>query len=93
MAGTTARPEAIDQARTRLAQRARESGVKLRVDVNTGRWYATSVSRPGMEHFCTAHSCTCEGFIRHQRCIHHSAVLACIGWLPDAADDPGDTAA
>ena len=93
MASTTSRPETIDQARTRLAQRARESGVKLRVDVNTGRWYATSVSRPGLEHFVTAHSCTCEGFIRRQRCVHHSAVLAAIGWLPDAADDPDDTAA
>ncbi len=84
--------ETVDEARRRLAEKARESGVKVRIG-SDGRFFVSSASRFGHEHFVTGWSCDCDGFARHQRCMHHSAVLACIGWLPDAADDPGDTAA
>jgi hypothetical protein len=79
--------ETVDQARLRLAKKAWESGVTLRFDPD-GRWYASSVSHPGTWHFVTAFSCDCLGFIRVQRCMHNSALLACLGWLPD--DEPHD---
>ena len=44
--------ETVDQARLRLAQRARASGVRLRLDPD-GRWYASSVSHPGEWHDVT----------------------------------------
>ncbi len=79
--------ETVDQARLRLAQRARESGVRLRLDPD-GRWSASSVSHPGESHYVTGFSCDCLGFLRVQRCMHHSALLACLGWLDD--DEPTD---
>jgi hypothetical protein len=90
MASTAPTTETIDQARIRLAQKARESGVKVRIG-SDGRFFVSSASRFGHEHFVTGWSCDCDGFARHGRCMHHSAVLACIGWLP-TADGPGDTA-
>ena len=81
MAPITPISETVDQARRRLAQKALESGVRLRMDQG-GRWYASSVSRPGEWHFVTGFSCDCLGFVRVQRCMHHSALLAQLGWLP-----------
>jgi hypothetical protein len=77
--------ETTDQARHRLAQKARESGVTLRRD-SDGRWYASSVSQPGIWHYVTGFSCDCLGFGRVQRCVHHSLLLTHLGWL--AEDDP-----
>jgi len=79
--------ESVDQARLRLAQKARDSGVKLRIDPD-GRWYASSVSSPGHWHYVTGFSCDCLGFFRVQRCMHNSALLACLGWL--SGDEPTD---
>jgi len=79
--------ETVDLARLRLAQRARASGVRLRLDPD-GRWYASSVSHPGAWHDVTRFSCTCVGFLRVQRCMHHSALLACLCWLDDEPPDP-----
>ncbi len=81
--------ETVDQARIRLAEKARREGVTLSLD-DDGRWYASSVSTPGTRHYLTAYSCDCVGFIAHQRCMHHSALLACLGWL-DLDDDPEPT--
>ena len=78
--------ETIDQARRRLAEKARQEGVTLTLD-DDGRWYASSVSTPGTRHYLTAYSCTCVGFCNHGRCKHNSALLACLGWL-DLDDDP-----
>jgi len=79
--------ETIDQARRRLAQKASESGVTLRREAD-GRSYASSVSQPGSWHYVTGLSCDCLGFQRVQRCMHHSAFLEHLGWLPE--DDPRD---
>ena len=78
--------ETVDQARRRLAEKARQEGVKLTLD-DDGRWYASSVSTPGTRHYLTAYSCDCVGFCNHGRCKHNSALLACLGWL-DLDDDP-----
>jgi hypothetical protein len=83
--------ETIDQARRRLAQKARESGVTLRRDAD-GRWYASSVSQPGTWHYVTGFTCDCLGFGRVQRCMHHSALLAHLGWLPEDPRDPDPAA-
>jgi len=81
--------ETVDQARRRLAEKARREGVTLSLD-DDGRWYASSVSTPGTRHYLTAYSCDCVGFCNHGRCKHNSALLACLGWL-DLDDDPEPT--
>ena len=78
--------ETVDQARRRLAEKARQEGVKLTLD-DDGRWYASSVSTPGRRYLVTGYSCTCVGFCNRGRCKHNSALLACRGWL-DLDDDP-----
>ena len=81
--------ETVDQARRRLAAKARREGVTLSLD-DDGRWYASSVSQSGTRHYLTAYSCDCVGFCNHGRCKHHAALLACLGWL-DLDDDPEPT--
>ena len=78
--------ETIDQARRRLAEKARAEGVRLYVDRRDQRHYASSSSRPGELYFVTLLSCTCPGFFAHQRCKHHAAILAAYDQLPP---DPG----
>ena len=78
--------ETIDAARRRLADKARAEGVRLYVDRRDSRHYAASSSRPGTRYYVTLLSCTCPGFFSHQRCKHHSAILAAYGQLPP---DPG----
>jgi hypothetical protein len=41
----------------------------------------------------TAVSCDCDGFVRWQRCMHHSALLDHLGWLPVIGPDPDPPAA
>ncbi len=67
-------------ALTRLLAKARAEGVKLTRDQD-GRHYATSTSTPGRRYLVTGYSCTCRGFIAHQRCKHLAALLAAKGWL------------
>ena len=83
--------ETHEQAVHRLAAKAREQGVRLKQDPRDGRYYASSVSQPGTWHYVTGFSCTCRGFVAHQRCMHHSALLAAFGWLPPL--DPAPDAA
>jgi hypothetical protein len=73
-------------ALTRLLAKARAEGVKLTRDQD-GRHYATSTSTPGRRYLVTGYSCTCRGFIAHQRCKHLAALLAAKGWL-DGTPDP-----
>lgn len=87
MTTTTHAAETEREAIVRLTAKARSEGVQITRDHNDGRFYASSVSRPGTRHYVTALSCTCLGFCRHQRCGHHSLLLAAIGWLDDD-DDP-----
>ncbi|MEJ7900502.1 MAG: hypothetical protein WKF63_01575 [Thermomicrobiales bacterium] len=76
-------------ALTRLLAKAKAEGVKLLRDQD-GRHYASSVSRPGTRHYVTAYSCDCRGFVAHQRCKHHAALLSALGWLQgDPEPDPG----
>lgn len=83
MSTTTAR-ETSEAALVRLAAQARRLGVQLLTAPSTNEVYATSVSHPGWLHRITALSCTCAGFLRHQRCMHHAYLLAHLGWLPAA---------
>ena len=82
--------ETVDEARARLARKARQQGVSLRIDAR-GNWFANSVSTPGREYFVTAVSCQCTGFVNRQRCIHNSAVLVALGLLDVEDDDPEPT--
>ena len=74
--------ETHDERIIRLAQVARERRIQVFQEVATGQWFATSASKPETLHRVTALSCDCLGFVAHQRCSHHSALLAKLGWLP-----------
>jgi hypothetical protein len=80
--------EIRDEMILRLAQRARESGVRIIRDRRDGRFYASSASQPGLWHYITAVSCDCKGFARHARCMHHAALLVALGWVPEDDPDP-----
>ncbi len=71
----------------RLAEQGRANGVNILAECVTGARYATSATQPGVIYYLTAYSCTCPGFVGHQRCQHHSLLLAELGWLPEVADD------
>lgn len=57
------------------AAQAREAGIHLFRESRTGAYFATSQSRPGTLHRVTLASCNCLGFVRHQHCRHHSALV------------------
>jgi len=82
--------ETHDQAVIRLAAEARRQGVIVyKVEGSRGpQWFSPSRSRPGGVHALTAVSCDCDGFLRWQRCTHHSALLDHLGWLPVLGPDP-----
>jgi hypothetical protein len=81
-------PETRDEAMHRLAAQAQAKGVQLLVYVPSGEHFATSVSHPGELHRVTMLSCDCQGFQRHQRCMHHAALLAELGELPPLPPAP-----
>ncbi|MGC4106438.1 MAG: hypothetical protein QM753_08800 [Thermomicrobiales bacterium] len=56
------------------AAKARAEGMQL-LRAQTGEYYATSKSKPGTLHRVTLASCGCLGFVRHQHCRHHSALV------------------
>ena len=74
-----------DEAIRRLAAKARKEGVQLFRDARDGRYYASSVSRPGKMHYLTGVSCDCMGFASHGRCKHHSALLLALGWVSEGS--------
>ena len=70
----------------RLADLAQERGLRV-FEASPNHWYCTSYSDPFKLHVVTGFSCDCQGFIRHQRCTHHAALLAHLGWLPEIDDE------
>jgi hypothetical protein len=79
--------ETETHAMQRLLAKARVEGVKLGKDAE-GRYWAASVSTPGVWYALTAVSCTCKGFAGHQRCKHLAALHAHLGWLKDEQPEP-----
>ena len=82
------------QAITRLALQARENDVTIYVYDIDGppQYFATSIGQPGRLYRVSAFSCQCRGFIAHQKCQHHSALLAFIGELPPLPEPPDPAA-
>ena len=75
----------------RLLDKAKAEGVTIVRDHTDGRFYASSVSKPGAMHYVTAYSCTCIGFCRHQRCKHLVALWSHLGYFdpePDSEPTP-----
>jgi len=69
----------------RLADVAHQRGLRLFRDGS--RWYCSSAGDPGGCYFLTGYSCTCRGFVTHQRCSHHALLLERLGWLPEVEPD------
>jgi hypothetical protein len=69
----------------RLADLAHARGLRV-FEVGSQRWFCTSHSNPFALHVVTGFSCDCRGFMEHQRCSHHAALLAHLGWLPELED-------
>jgi hypothetical protein len=66
----------------RLADLAQERGLRV-FEGGSNQWFCTSHSDPFALHTVTGFSCDCRGFLHHQRCTHHAALLAHLGWLPE----------
>ncbi len=60
-------------------------GVKL-IRSTAGRYFAESQSRPGTLWLLTGFSCQCPGFVGHQHCRHHRALMSALGWTRGAPD-------
>ncbi len=72
----------------RLAEQAEQRGIRILVEPISGEHFATSRSKANILYRLTHHSCTCKGYMRWQRCSHHSLLLAQLGWLPDPEPEP-----
>jgi hypothetical protein len=70
----------------RLAEFAHARGLRV-FEAAPHQWFCTSHSDPFAPHVVTGFSCDCAGFVRHQRCTHHSLLLAHLGWLPELEDE------
>ncbi len=90
---TQVRTETREKALVRLAAKAKADGIKLYQDPKDGRFYASSRSKPGTFHYLTGFSCTCRGFITHQRCSHLAALHSALGWLNPEDPDSAPTTA
>ena len=66
----------------RLAALAHVRGLQLTQEQPTV-WFCSSASDPGRRYDLTAYSCTCRGFMEHQRCSHYALLLDHLGWLPE----------
>ncbi len=84
MGSTTARPTDF----WRLAEEAEQRGVRIMVEPISGEHFATSGSKANILYKLTHYSCSCKGYMRWQRCSHHSLLLAQLGWLPDPEPEP-----
>ena len=71
----------------RLADLGRQRGLRV-FEASPGRWFCSSASDQFALHVVTGLSCTCEGFLRHQRCSHNSLLLSELGWLPPQEPEP-----
>jgi len=72
----------------RLAALGRDRGLTLFQEAGSGAWFCTSATDRFRLYYVTALSCTCEGFLRHQRCSHNSLLLSELGWLPPEPEPP-----
>ncbi len=72
----------------RLAEEAEQRGIRILVEPISGEHFATSGSKADILYRLTGFSCTCKGYMRWQRCTHHSLLLAQLGWLPDPEPHP-----
>lgn len=72
----------------RLADEAERRKIRILIEPISGEHFATSASDPALLYRVTGFSCTCKGFVHWQRCTHHAALLAHLGWLPDPEPDP-----
>ncbi len=84
MASTVATPTDF----WRLAEEAEQRGIRILVEPISGEHFATSGKKVDIVYRLTGFSCTCKGFLRWQRCTHHSLLLAQLGWLPDPEPEP-----
>ncbi|MDP9471000.1 MAG: hypothetical protein M3Q71_10090 [Chloroflexota bacterium] len=84
MASTVATPMDL----WRLAEEAEQRGIRILVEPISGEHFATSGSKKKIVYRLTHYSCTCKGYMRWQRCTHHSLLLAQLGWLPDPEPEP-----
>ncbi len=75
------RPTTVEDLH-RLADLGRDRGLRL-FEPAPNHWYCSSASDQFALHVVTGFSCTCRGFLAHQRCSHHSLLLDHLGWLPD----------
>src|SRR5215204_4576441 len=66
----------------RLATLAQQRGLQLTQEQPTV-WFCSSASDPGRRYDLTAYSCTCRGFVEHQRYSHYALLLDHLGWLPE----------
>ena len=88
MASTVATPMDL----WRLAEEAEQRGIKILVEPISGEHFATSGSKAKILYRLTHYSCSCKGYMRWQRCSHHSLLLSQLGWLPDPDPDPAPPA-
>ncbi len=72
----------------RLASEAERRGIRILVEPISGEHFATSGSNTNILYRLTHYSCSCKGYMRWQRCSHHSFLLAQLGWLPDPEPEP-----
>ncbi len=79
--------ETRTEALRRLAQVARESGVRLLRD-DAGEMWTTSVSEPGWLYKVGPDSCGCRGFARVGRCRHVAALWSHLGFFDPEPDPP-----
>jgi hypothetical protein len=70
----------------RLADLAQARGLRV-FEAGPNQWFYTSHTDPFALHTVTGFSCDCRGFLHHQRCTHHAALLAHLGWLPEVEDE------
>jgi hypothetical protein len=85
--------ETRTEALRRLAQVARESGVRLLRD-DAGEMWTTSVSEPGWLYKVEPDRCGCRGFAMYRRCRHVAALLSHLGYFdPEPESTPISAAA
>ncbi len=80
------RPTTVEDLH-RLAALGRDRGLRV-FEAAPGRWFCSSATDRFRLYPVTGLSCTCQGFLAHQRCSHHALLLDHLGWLPDPAPEP-----
>ncbi len=76
---TITRQARHQRSETEVEHHIAVDGVKL-IRSTAGRYFAESKSRPGTLWLLTGFSCQCPGFVRHQHCRHHRALMSALGW-------------